>query len=31
MMKNVYGPLLEQHGVKVVSSDGVHEGDRDSA
>jgi len=29
MLKGVYGPLLEKQGVKVVSADGVHQGDRD--
>ncbi len=29
MLKSVYGPLLEKLGIKIVSSDGVHEGDRD--
>ena len=29
MLKGVYTPLLEKLGVKVVSADGVHQGDRD--
>jgi branched-chain amino acid transport system substrate-binding protein len=29
MIKNVYGPMLKEQGVDIVSSDGVHEGDRD--